>query len=129
MIRESRADLAAATARYRQTSFDRTSALVAALVMVRNGDRRLVLLQGPLRRLAADAVANAARAYANADGGAADLIAARRAELELRVLAAEAWAARENALADLEALVGIDAETLVAAATQAPGARVAEVAR
>ena len=130
MIRESRANLAAATARQRQAGFDRTASLVAALVMVRNADRRIALARGPLGRLAADAVASAGRAYANGDGAAADLVAARRAELDVRMLAAEAWAARETAVAELESLVGIDVETLAAAdAARAAGMRVAGGAR
>lgn len=110
LIRESRADLAAMLARYRQARFDRAAAAVAALTVVRDSERRTALFAGTLRRTADDAVASATSAYANADAVYGDVIEARTAVLDVRLLAADAHTAREKALADLETLVGVDLE-------------------
>ncbi len=114
-IRESRAALSAAIARRRQVGADRAAALVAALLMVRDNARRLALIDGPLRQLATDMEALATRQYGTDAGDLGGMLAARRATLNLRGLRAEAWAAHENAVAELETLIGVDVEALVAA--------------
>jgi len=116
MIRAARAELAAARARERQARFDRASAVVAALVTARDADRRAALYGGPLRDAAERAVVTADIAYAGDVGTYDALLEARRLPLDVRLLAAEARTLREKAIADLEALLGVDAETLTAAA-------------
>jgi outer membrane protein TolC len=122
MIRAARAELDAARARERQAEFDRAAAVVVALVTARDADRRVALYGGPLREAAERAVETADVAYAGDVGTYDALLAARRLPLDVRLLAAEARTLREKAVADLEALLGVDAESLTAAA---PGERVA----
>jgi outer membrane protein TolC len=130
MIRESRADLRGALARYRQTQYDRAAAVVAALCVVRNTDRQVALFGGPIRRAADAVVASAHLAYASGTGAYPELVEAQQIRLDIRLLAAEARAAREKAVADLEALVGLDVETLTArVAPAATPTTVAEVRR
>ena len=47
-----------------------------------------------------------------------DLIEAQRTLLDVRLTIAESKAAREKSLADLEALAGVDVETLTKSTTQ-----------
>jgi outer membrane protein TolC len=127
-IRESRADLRALLARYRQARYDRAAAVVAALYVVRNSERQAALFDGPLRGAADDVAASARVGYASNTGSYAELVAAQEALLDLRLLAAEARAAREKAVGDLEALVGIDAETLTALDAAPPASATATAA-
>lgn len=122
MIRAARAELDGARARERQARFDRASAVLVALVTARDADRRAAVYAGPLRDAAERAVVTADLAYAGDAGTYDALLEARRLPLDVRLLAAEARTLREKAVADLEALLGIDAETLTAAE---PGDRVA----
>lgn len=122
MIRAAREELDEARVRERQARFDRASAVVAALVTVRDADRRARVYAGPLREAAERAVVTADVAYAGDVGTYDALLEARRLPLDVRLLAAEARTMREKAVADLEALIGVDAETLAATA---PGERVA----
>ncbi len=115
MVRESRAELDAALARQRQARFDRAAAVVAALSVVRDGERRLAIVHGPLRSNAERAVDATERAYANASAAFDDVVAARTQVLEVALLAAEVRATHQRAVADLEALLGVDVETLAPA--------------
>ena len=53
-------------------------------------------------------VDNSRQGYAAGTSSFLELIEAQRTLLEVRVTAAEAWAAREKSLAELEALVGTE---------------------
>jgi outer membrane protein TolC len=116
MVRAARAELAAAHARERQAHFDRSAAVVAALALARDAERRAALYAGPLQALAERAVEAADVAYGGEVGVYTDLLQARRTRLDVRLLAAEARTAGADAVADLEALLGVDAETLTATA-------------
>jgi hypothetical protein len=121
MVRESRAELDGALARMRQTDLDRRAAVVAALTMVRDGERRAALADGVLRRSAERVVAATETAYANDTASFEEMVAARTALLDVALLRAEAGTARARSLAELEALLGVDLEALdEAAATMAP---------
>lgn len=115
MIRAARAELEASRARERQARLDRAAAVVAALVTARDAERRGALYDGPLREAAERAVVTADVAYAGGVWTYEALLEARRLPLDVRLLAAEARTSREKAVADLEALLGVDAETLTAA--------------
>jgi outer membrane protein TolC len=112
MIRESRADLDATLARYRQARFDRAAAVVAALSMIRDAERRITLADGVLRTSAERIIDATARAYGSGTTSFEELLAARSASLDVAVFGAEARAAHDRAVADLEALLGVDVETL-----------------
>lgn len=116
MVRAARAELDAAQARRRQAGFDRAAAVVATLVLARDAERRVAVYSGPLQALAERAVETADVAYGGDVGPYADLVQTRRTRLDVRLLVAEARTARAQAVADLEALFGIDAETLTASA-------------
>jgi hypothetical protein len=83
---------------------------VAALYAVRNGERQAELFERRIVPAAGRVVDNARQAYAAGTGTFIDLIDAQRTLLEVRLTAAEARAAREKTLADLEALLGVDVE-------------------
>lgn len=112
MIRENRAELQGALARHRQATVDRSAAVVAALVLVRDGERRVTLATDVLPATAERAAHAAALAYANASATFDDVVMARSLVLDVATLAAEARAAHARAVADLEALLGVDVETL-----------------
>jgi len=120
MVREARADLRGMLARYRQTKFDRAAAVVAALYALRNSERQAELFNGPILRSAEGVLASSRLAYSAGTGTFIDFIDAQRTLLDVRLMAAEARAAREKSLADLEALVGLDVETLAPPATTQP---------
>jgi outer membrane protein TolC len=61
---------------------------------------------------AAEAIATNVRQSYVTGGGISDVIEAESAVLEVRLALAEARTAREQRLADLEALAGVDIETL-----------------
>lgn len=128
MVRAAQAELDASRARQRQAGFDRGAAVVAALATARDAERRAALYAGPLQAAAERAVATADVAYVGDVGAYDALLQARRLRLDVRLLAAEAATMRAKAVADLEALLGIGAETL-AANDPATRTAVAEVTR
>ena len=123
MVREARADLRGMMAMYRQTKFDRAAAVVAALYALRNSERQTELFSGPILRSAEGVLASSRLAYSAGTGTFIDFIDAQRTLLDVRLLAAEARAAREKSLADLEALVGLDVETLAPPPATQPATR------
>ncbi len=118
MVTEARADLARMQAMERQTRADRAAQYVAALYAMRNAERQVKLFETQILPAARQVLENARQSYTAGTGGYLDLIDAQRTLLDVRLTIAEAKAAREKSLADLEALAGIDFETLKPATTQ-----------
>jgi outer membrane protein TolC len=112
MIDEARADLRAAQAEQRQARVDRAARVVATLYALRNAERQAALFERHVVPAATRMVDNAREAYTRGTGTFLELVEAQRTLLETRLTAAEARAAREKSLVELEALIGLDVETL-----------------
>lgn len=112
MVEEAKADQHEFQAMYRQASFDQAGQVIAALYAMRNSEREAVLFEENIVPAAERIAENLRAGYASGTSSFADLIEAQRLVLEVRLVAAEARAARETSLADLEALVGVDLETV-----------------
>jgi outer membrane protein TolC len=117
MIREARAELREARAMYRQARFDRAAGVVAALVALRNSARQAEVFEQQILPRARQAERVARESYATGATSFTDLIEIQRTMLDIRLVIAEARAAREQSLAELEALIGAEIETLANAAT------------
>lgn len=111
-IDEARAQLRSAEAAARQTRARRGARFVAELLALRNAERQTRFLEDVAVPLATRLEESAQRQYTLGGISQQEWITSRRAALELRELSAETRAARERALAALEALAGIDFETL-----------------
>jgi len=112
MVDEARADLQATQAMQRQTGLDRGAQVVAALYAMRNSERQAALFRRDIIPASERIIENVRQSYTGGTGSFIDLIDAQRTLLAVRLTAAEAQAAREKSLADLEALLGLDVETL-----------------
>ncbi|MBM4265975.1 MAG: TolC family protein [Deltaproteobacteria bacterium] len=115
MVREARTRLARAEATHRQASSDTEAAVLATLAALRDRERQMALLEGEVRPLADRAAANARAAYESGALDVGELIEAEQLVLEIDLLEAEARTAREIRLAELEALIGFDVETVARA--------------
>ncbi|WP_158633697.1 TolC family protein [Tautonia sociabilis] len=111
-IEEARAMLRSAEAELRQTRHVRASAYVAALVMLRNSERQAELFREQIIPAAEQVESTTRAAYSVGDASYLDLIESLRSLLDARLVLAESLAMREKRLAELEALAGIDFETL-----------------
>jgi outer membrane protein TolC len=96
----------------RQTRHDRAASFVANLYLMRNAERQARLYRERVIPAARQLVASSRSAYAAGSIGFADLIDSERMLLEVRRMLAEAQIEREERLAELEALAGVDIETL-----------------
>ena len=112
MVEEARADLGRMRAMCRQEKFDQASQVVAALYTLRNAERQADLFEQLIAPAAQRVADNARQAYAAGTGSFIDLIDAQRTLLDVRLTAAEARTARGKNLADLEALIGREVETV-----------------
>jgi outer membrane protein TolC len=117
-IDESRAMLRASEAMLRQTRADRASGFVAALYVMRNSERQVILFEQIILPRAEQALASARQAYATGAGTFIDLIDSQRTLLDVRLMIVEARIEREKRLAELEALAGVDIETLATPTTR-----------
>jgi outer membrane protein TolC len=116
-IDQAKAMLRAGHAELEQRHRDRGADFVATLVLLRDSERQIELLERQLLP-AAEAATGAGRVqYEGGTLELADLIGAERAPLQVRALAAEARALREARLAALEELAGVDVETLAPVTT------------
>ena len=122
MIREARADLRRVEALYRQTRLDRQAQVVAALYALRNSERQAALFADQVLPASERVLADVRRAYTAGTADYRQLIDAQRTLLDVRLLLAESRTARERSLADLEALAGVDVETLRRPAGTRPSA-------
>lgn len=111
MVKEAKADLREMQAMYRQTTFDRAAQVVAALYALRNSERQAKLFDELVIPAAERVIENVRGGYAAGTSTFTDLVDARRVLLDVQLVAAEARAARETSLADLEALVGTELPT------------------
>jgi outer membrane protein TolC len=107
MVRSSEAML-------RQARQDRAARFVANLVLMRNAERRTQFYGQRVVPAAQQLVSSSRSAYAAGTIGFADLIDSQRMLLAVRRMVAEARVEREERLAELEALAGVDIETLAA---------------
>jgi cobalt-zinc-cadmium efflux system outer membrane protein len=111
-IEEARADLRAAAAMLHQTERDRAGTFVATLHALRNSERQAAFLGAEVLPLAENVVTSLRAAYEAGAAGSEGLVESQRMLLDLRLAIAEARVSREQRLADLEALAGVDVETL-----------------
>lgn len=118
-IKQARAELRQMQAMYRQRRLDRAASFVAALYALRNSDRQVVVFEKQVLPRAEQAVRIARESYATGGTSFTDVIDIQRTLLDVRLMIAEASASREKSLAELEALAGLDIETL-ATETSAP---------
>lgn len=131
MVREAKANLREMRAMYRQTSFDKTAQVVAALYALRNSERQAELFEQQIVPTSERIVDNVRGAYSAGTGSFIELVDAQRVLLDVRLVAAEARAARETSLADLEALIGLDLGNVAAPSSQpstAPAAATSDAA-
>jgi outer membrane protein, heavy metal efflux system len=112
MVAESRADLKRVQAMSSQTKSDRAGAFAATLLAMRDAERRAAVFDTDVLPLAKQSVDLTRQSYASGAASYLDLIDAQRTLLDVRLLYAEARTAREKQLAELEALGGVDIETL-----------------
>jgi outer membrane protein TolC len=129
-ISESQDMLRSSEAMLRQTRQDRAASFVANLVLMRNAERRTLFYGQRVVPAAEQLVGSSRSAYAAGTIGFADLIDSQRMLLSVRRMVAEARIDREERLAELEALAGVDIETLGAPPTAGtPLARSPSVSR
>jgi outer membrane protein TolC len=117
-IEESRAMLKSTQAMARQTQRDRAASFVANLYAMRNAERQAALFEQRILPLAQQALDSSRQAYAAGTVGFVELIDAQRTLLDVRTMIAEARMEREKRLAEMEALAGVDIETLSSSTTQ-----------
>ncbi|HEV8292167.1 MAG TPA: TolC family protein [Tepidisphaeraceae bacterium] len=117
-IDESRAMLRSAQAMVRQTKSDRAASFVAALYAMRSAERQTAVFQDAILPRAQQTLASMRQAYAAGTASFTDLIDTQRTLLDVRLMIAEARMEREKRLAELEALAGVDIETLAPSTTQ-----------
>lgn len=96
----------------RQTANDRAATFVANLYFMRNAERRTSFYRRRVVPLVEQLLNSSRQAYATGTVGFADLIDSKRMYIAIRLLVAEARIEREKRLAELEALAGMDIETL-----------------
>jgi len=117
MVKEARADLRRIQSMARQTRLDRAAEYVAAVYALRNSERQAALFEKQVLPNAQRVLDSVRQSYSAGTGEYLDLIEAQRTLLDVRLTIAEAKAAREKNLADLEALAGTDMETIIKSAT------------
>ena len=111
-IDEAEAMTRSAQAMLRQTGKDRAASFVANLYIMRNAERQTELYQRRVVPAAQVLVSSSQNAYAAGAVGFADLIDSERMLISIRRMVAQAQIEREKRLAELEALAGVDIETL-----------------
>ena len=122
-IKESEALLRASEATARQARSDRFGSFVATLVALRNNERQVKLFQDVILPQARKVLASSQQAYVGGTLAFADLIDSQRTLLSIHTLIAEARIAREKRLVELEALAGLDIETLAGGPKSGPTSR------
>lgn len=111
-IKETRAMLHATEAMARQARAERGASFVAALVGMRNAERQAKFFAETVLPKAEQMLASSRQSYAAGSVGFIELVDSQRTLLDVRLLIAEAKIAREKRLAEMEALAGVDVETL-----------------
>lgn len=105
MVRSSEAIL-------RQTEKDRAASFVANLYLMRNAERQTSFYRRRIIPIIEQLINSSREAYATGTVQFADLIDSQRTYISVRLLVAQARIEREKRLAELEALAGVDIETL-----------------
>ena len=111
-IDEAAAMTRSAEAMRRQTQRDRAARFVADLYLMRNAEREGELYRARVVPAARQLVSSSRNAYAAGTIVFADLIDSERMFIAVRRMVAEAQIEREQRLAEIEALAGVDIETL-----------------
>jgi outer membrane protein TolC len=111
-IDEAEAMARSAKAMLRQTEKDRAASFVGNLYIMRNAERQTELYRRRVVPAAEQLVSSSRSAYAAGAVGFADLIDSERMLISVRRMVAEAQIEREKRLVELEALAGVDIETL-----------------
>ena len=111
-IEEARGMLRAAEAQFRQAQYERGSAFVAALLMLRNSERQADLFERTIVPATEQIVETTTTSYSSGNATYLELIDSQRSLLESRQGLIEARATREKKLAEVEALAGVDLETI-----------------
>ena len=111
-IEEAQAMARASEAMLRQTRQDRAANFVANLYAMRNAERQVQLYRERVVPAAQQLINSSRSAYAAGTIGFADLVDSERMLLTVRRMMTESQVEREQRLADLEALAGVDIETL-----------------
>jgi outer membrane protein TolC len=101
----------------RQTTQDRAARFVADLYLMRNAERETQLYRARVVPAARQLVSSSRNAYAAGTIVFADLIDSERMFISVRRMVAQSQIEREERLAELEALAGVDIETLGGQAT------------
>ena len=117
-VEQARAMLRGAQATLRQVRRDRLSSFVADLYVLRYSERQAAFLAENVLPAARQALESAQQAHATGATSFRDLIEAQDALLDVRLSIAEARIEREQRLAEIEELTGLDVETLVHAGEQ-----------
>ena len=112
MIKESEAMSRATQAMLRQTRDERAASFVATLYALRDAERQERFYRESLVPITQRLITSSRQAYASGMMGFADLIDSQRMQLSVNLMVAEAQIEREKRLAELEALAGVDIETL-----------------
>ncbi|HEY6922179.1 MAG TPA: TolC family protein [Steroidobacteraceae bacterium] len=111
-IEEAQAMARASEAMLRQRHQDRAASFVANLCAMRNAERQVQLYRERVLPAAQQLINSSRSAYAAGTIGFADLVDSERMLLTVRRMLVESQIEREQRLADLEALAGVDIETL-----------------
>ena len=112
MIKEAKAELRQMEAMYRQKRLERGAGFVAALYTLRNSERQVATFERLILPRAEQTLGLARQSYSTGGTSFTDVIDVQRTLLDVRLMVAEAKIAREKSLAELEALAGLDIETL-----------------
>ncbi|MEI8195886.1 MAG: TolC family protein [Phycisphaerae bacterium] len=112
-IQEAKALVSSSVATARQTRADRAATFIATLYALRNNERQLEVLETLILPKTRQVLASSQKSYMSGLVGFADLIDSQRTLLDVRNLILDAHIAREKRLAELEALAGVDIETLL----------------
>lgn len=111
-IVEAGAMLRSSEAMLRQTEKDRAASFVANLYFMRNAERQIALYQKRIVPATEQLVTASRNEYAVGTVAFADLIDSQRTLISVRRTVAQVRVEREKRLAELEALAGVDVETL-----------------
>lgn len=111
-IREADAMLRSSEALLRQRTREKTATFAATLVLLRDAERQSVLFEQTLIPATERTVTTVLQRYAIGAASYLEVLDAQRVLLESRLILARAKTMRETRLAELEALMGADVETL-----------------
>lgn len=111
-IEEAQAMTRSSQAILRQRTQDRAASFVADLYLMRNAERETELYRDRIVPAARQLVSSSRNDYAAGSVAFADLIDSERIFIAVRRMVAEAQVERERRLVDIEALSGVDIETL-----------------